>query len=38
MKIIFSPAKRMNVDIDKINNVYLKVFMKDTKVIIKWMQ
>ena len=38
MKIIFSPAKRMNVDLDKLDYVSLPVFMQDTEVIMKWMQ
>lgn len=37
MKIIFSPAKRMNVDLDKLDYVSLPVFMQDTEVIMKWM-
>ena len=37
MKIIFSPAKRMNVDLYKLDYVSLPVFMQDTEVIMKWM-
>ena len=37
MKIIFSPAKRMNVDLDKLDYVSLPVFMQDTEVIMIWM-
>lgn len=38
MKIILSPAKKMNVDTDTLAAESLPVFLEDTKILLKWMQ
>lgn len=38
MKIIISPAKKMNIDTDLIACGELPVFLKDTETLMKWMQ
>lgn len=38
MRIILSPAKKMNVDTDTIEYTGMPVFMKDTEVIRDWMR
>lgn len=38
MRIILSPAKKMNVENDTLTYVDLPVFMKDTENILDWMQ
>lgn len=38
MKIILSPAKKMNVDTDTLAAKGLPVYLEDTKILLKWMQ
>lgn len=38
MKIILSPAKKMNVDTDTLAVKGLPVYLEDTKILLKWMQ
>lgn len=38
MRIIISPAKKMNVDTDSLNYMDLPVFLEDTRTIMQWMQ
>lgn len=38
MKIIISPAKKMNVDDDSLGFVDLPVFIKESNIIKEWMQ
>lgn len=38
MKIIISPAKKMNVDTDSLNYTDIPVFINETQAIMKWMQ
>ncbi|MBO5488195.1 MAG: peroxide stress protein YaaA, partial [Eubacterium sp.] len=38
MRIILSPAKKMNVDSDKLAPLGMPVFLNDTEEILKWLQ
>ena len=38
MKIIISPAKKMNIDVDALAPVGIPVFLKDTERIMEWMR
>lgn len=38
MRIIISPAKKMNVDVETMEPAGLPVFLEDTKEIMRWMQ
>lgn len=38
MRVIISPAKKMNVDTDTLKPVGLPVFLKETEEIMEWMQ
>jgi len=38
MRIIISPAKKMNVDTDTLEPAQLPVFLEDTEEIMRWMQ
>ena len=38
MKIIISPAKKMNVDTDTLGYKDLPVFLEQTEVLMKWLQ
>lgn len=38
MRVIISPAKKMNVDTDTLEPAGLPVFLKETEEIMEWMQ
>ena len=38
MKIIISPAKKMNTDVDTLAPTGTPVFLKDTEHIMEWMR
>ena len=38
MKIILSPAKKMNVDTDTLKYQEVPVYLKQTKEIVSWMK
>ena len=38
MKIILSPAKKMNVDTDSIESAGFPVFIEETKEILNWLK